>query len=408
MSIRVCIINIGNELLLGQTVNTNLSWLGKELAALGLPVNRSYIVQDDADEIKTALEAAWQTHEIVLVSGGLGPTKDDITKTCLAEFFHKQSEFREDIWVSVKALFQHRGLEVPEINRSQAMVPEGFAAFVNHNGTAPGLYLSHEGKKLFALPGVPLELKGLFSEYIKPLLQKEYDLSPVFMRTIHTWGISESALAEKIKAEMIPQTVLLAWLPQTGRVDLRLYGQDREQVLQCAEDVTKMIETFVWGFDEETPANVLHQLLLEKKLTMSVAESCTGGLVQKLITDNPGSSAYFSGGVISYSNDAKESLINVSEKVLQKFGAVSIETAEQMSEGVRKLLKTDIGLSITGIAGPEGGSKEKPVGLVCFSVSGEGINSSRKTIFNGDRQLVRWKAAEYMILMLTEQLRSLG
>jgi nicotinamide-nucleotide amidase len=407
MSIKVCIINIGNELLLGQTVNTNLSWLGRELAAIGLPVNRSYIVRDEADEIRNALKDAWQEHEIVLVSGGLGPTRDDITKTCLADFFHKQSEFREDVWVSVKAIFQHRGLEVPEINRSQAMVPEGFTAFINHNGTAPGLYFSSGDKKLFALPGVPLELKGLFSEYIRPLLQKEYALAPVFIKTIHTWGISESALAEKIKTEMIPETVQLAWLPQTGRVDLRLYGQDREQVESCAEDISRQVTEYVWGWDEETPSGVLHKLLLEKKLTLAAAESCTGGLVQKLITDNPGSSAYFAGGVISYSNAVKNSLLKVSEQTLEQHGAVSLETAEEMAEGVRTLLTTDIGISVTGIAGPEGGSKEKPVGLVCFSVSADGIKASRKTIFNGDRQLIRWKAAEYIILMLTEQIRSL-
>lgn len=405
MDIRVSVINIGNELLLGQTVNTNLSWLGQELAAIGLPITRTIIIKDDETEIREAFDSCWQNSEVVISSGGLGPTNDDITKAVIADFFSKVLEFREDVWSSVQTIFQRRGLEVPEINRNQAMVPEDFTAFINRLGTAPGLYYQNGNKKFFALPGVPIELKGLYKDYIKTILQNDFKSQPVTIKTLHTWRISESALAEILPEDIIPPEVQLAWLPQTGRVDLRVYGSDKTKVLVTINKVKQLINQYIWGEDSDTPQSILHNLLPEKGMTLSAAESCTGGLVQKLITDNAGSSAYFKGGMVSYSNEVKISLLGVKDNTLQQFGAVSEETALEMAEGVRKLTDSDWGISTTGIAGPDGGSSEKPVGTVCFGISGKADNYSYRTVFNGDRESIRFKASEYIILLLIEQLR---
>jgi len=308
MKVKVCIINIGNELLLGQTVNTNLSWIGKQLAELGLPVSRSITIQDEPDAIKSTLAEEWKTNDIVFVTGGLGPTDDDLTKACIAEFFGKNLEFREEVWQSVQFLFNRRNLKTPDVNRSQAMVPQDFEALLNKVGTAPGLYYKENGKSLFALPGVPVEMKHLYTDYIKDILAESYTPEPVFIRVLHTWNITESALAEKLKGLKPPQDMQLAWLPQTGRVDLRIYGTNESSVTDFMGRIYKIAQDVVWGVDDEKPQDVLQRLMIERNLTLSVAESCTGGLVQELITGIPGSSKYFAGGIIAYSNGIKTDL----------------------------------------------------------------------------------------------------
>jgi nicotinamide-nucleotide amidase len=405
MSVKVSIINIGNELLLGQTINTNLSWLGTELAAIGLPVSRSATIQDDADAIKAALHQEWQSNDVVIMTGGLGPTKDDITKQVIADFFVKKLEFRADIWEKVQSVFALRDLPTPEINRSQAMVPEGFETYPNARGTAPGLAYSELGKLFFAFPGVPIEMKYLFNEYLRNVLHKSFPTEPIILRTIHTWKTSESALAERLEDIEIPEGINLAWLPQTGRVDLRIYGRNELKIIQLFDKIRTKIAENIWGYDGDTPASVLHDLLTEKKLTLSAAESCTGGLVSKLITDIPGASSYFLGSIVSYSNSIKSEVLGVSEKILNTFGAVSNETACEMATGILAKTKSDIGIAVTGIAGPEGGSKEKPVGTVYFAVASATKIENAKAIFNGDRNTVRHKAAEYVILTTIEYIR---
>jgi nicotinamide-nucleotide amidase len=405
MDVKVSIINIGNELLLGQTVNTNLSWLGTELAFLGLPVTKAVTIQDDPEAIRTALSQEWQQSDVVIMTGGLGLTKDDITKAVIADFFGKEMEFRPEIWEKVQAMFAFRGMATPEINKSQALVPEGFEAFTNARGTAPGLCFKDNGKLFFALPGVPVEMKYLFGEYISDILKKAYSRKPIILRTIHTWNTSESALAEKLSELRIPDEIKLAWLPQTGRVDLRIYGSNEWQINELHDKIQALAAEYVWGYDGDTPASVLQNLLLEKELTLAAAESCTGGLVGKLLTDVPGASNYFAGSLVSYSNPLKQSMLGVKGETLERSGAVSIETAQEMAEGIRKEAKADIGISVTGIAGPEGGSSEKPVGTVCFGIaSGKGTYTG-KTVFTGDRNGIRTKAAEYLILSTIEYIR---
>jgi nicotinamide-nucleotide amidase len=407
MKAKVSIINIGNELLLGQTVNTNLSWLGQELAAIGLPVNRSVTIQDDADEIKATLATEWQNNDVVIVTGGLGPTKDDITKAAIADFFEQKLEFRQDVWEQVQSIFSHREMPTPEINKSQAMVPERFEAFPNDRGTAPGLHFKENGKLFFALPGVPIEMKYFYSEYIRDILSETFPAKPVILKTIHTWNASESALAERLSDLVIPEGIQLAWLPQTGRLDLRIYGNDEGKVNLLFDQIISMIEDKVWGYDNETPAAVLQSLLVDKKMTLATAESCTGGLVGKMITDVPGASKYYLGSVVSYTNAMKFGVLGVNHQTLDGFGAVSIETAMEMAEGVRTQTKADLGIAVSGIAGPEGGSPEKPVGTVCFAITSDKENFVFKSVFNGDRSSIRHKAAEHILLSTIEFVRRL-
>jgi nicotinamide-nucleotide amidase len=406
MIIKVCIINIGNELLLGQTINTNLSWLGMQLAELGLPVTRSVIIRDVPSEIKQTLAKEWVDNDVIIITGGLGPTDDDLTISAIAEYFDKQLEFRLDVWQSVQALFERRNIETPQINRSQAMVPSGFTALLNNVGTAPGLYYSENNKSLYILPGVPAEMKFLFNEYIIDMLSRSYSLNPVFMKTLHTWKISESALAENLLELKPPDEVQLAWLPQTGRVDLRIYGTDSQAVEKFADNVYAQVKERVWGIDNDIPQTLLQNLMIEKNYTLSVAESCTGGLVQEILTSVPGSSGYFLGGIVSYSNEIKIKHLNIKQSTLTKYGAVSVETATEMAEGVRNATKSTYGIAITGIAGPDGGSEDKPVGTVCFAISDKTQKITRSLVFNGDRPAVRRKAAEYIILLLIETIRN--
>ena len=409
MNVKVCIINIGNELLLGQTINTNLSWLGIQLAELGLPITRSVTIQDVPIDIKHTLAEEWAANDVIIITGGLGPTDDDLTKDTIAEFFGKKLEFSLDVWQGVQALFDRRNITIPQINRSQAMVPEGFSALINSLGTAPGLYYSDGGKSLFALPGVPVEMKGLFNVYMKEILTKTYPANPIFIKTIHTWNISESALAEKLRELHPPENVNFAWLPQTGRVDLRIYGSNELGVKEFAETVSKHAQEWIWGFDHDKPQTLLQELMVENKYTLSVAESCTGGLVQEILTNVPGSSLYFKGGMVSYNNEMKEKALSVKPGTLNEFGAVSIETAGEMAKGIRNLTNSTFGIAVTGIAGPDGGSEEKPVGTVCFAISDISVQSQTITshfVFNGDRLSIRWKAAEWIILSLIAYIRS--
>ena len=398
------IITIGNEILLGKTLNTNLQYLATGLADLGLAVDYAVTVRDDRQQILEALDKCWQEHEIVITTGGLGPTDDDITKNTIADYFGKQMSFDPNVWAHVQTMFSRRDMPTPEINRNQALVPEGFRVLKNERGTAPGLMFELSGKCLFALPGVPLEMKYLFATHIKAILGKKYARKPVIQRNIHTFGISESLLAERLSEFQIPQEISLAWLPQTGRVDLRLYGTDAELIDQTLNEIMETIRDYVWGIDEDTPPEVLGRLLREKNLSLAIAESCTGGLVQRLVTDVSGSSEYFKGGVVSYSNEMKRDILGVNAGTLKTYGAVSEPTAREMSAGVKELAGADIGISITGIAGPLGGSEEKPVGTVFFGLSIGDEEQVFRQIFTGDRENVRHKAAEYAIIKLIKEL----
>ncbi|MDZ4121459.1 MAG: nicotinamide-nucleotide amidohydrolase family protein, partial [Candidatus Cloacimonadaceae bacterium] len=271
--------------------------------------------------------------------------------------------------------------------------------------TAPGLYYKAGNKSFFALPGVPIELQYIFENSIMAILQRNYPSKPLIQKTLHTWGISESALAERLADFIPPSSVNMAWLPQTGRVDLRFYGNDSTAINQVAGIILETIEDVVWGVDDDTPFSVLHKILISQKKTISVAESCTGGLIQQSMTELPGSSKYLLGGVIAYSNDIKLRLLHVPQEVLENAGAVSMECAAAMAYGIKDLTNSEVAISMTGIAGPEGGSVEKPVGSVFFGIADDtGVYTSGQ-IFTGNRKSIRLKAAEFVVLKLIEKLR---
>ena len=400
------IITIGNEILLGSTINTNLAWLAKELALLGLPVEFPLTVKDETKAIWQALKHAWESCDVVITTGGLGPTDDDITKREIASFFGAEMRFDAGIWANIQKNFSARNMATPEINRNQALVPEGFKSLTNLRGTAPGLFYEQGGKSFFAFAGVPLEMRHVFSTQAKPLLVAKYGSGEaIHQETLHTFGISESALAELLAGFSPLPEINLAWLPQTGRVDLRFYGRDQEKVTESANNCLKLVGDQVWGCNEDTPVSVLHNLLRKLKLTISVAESCTGGLLQKMLTDPPGASEVFLGGVVSYSNQLKQSLLRVKPETLAEHGAVSENCAQEMAVGIKNLTESSIAISITGVAGPDGGNLQKPVGTVCFGFSVLNRVWSLTQTFSGDRESIRHKAAEFALLYLIKHLQ---
>lgn len=402
------IICIGNELLLGRTVNSNLAWLGRQLADLGMPVAYSETIPDEPAAIQEALEYCWQKYDLVITTGGLGPTQDDITKAVIAEFFNKDLHFDEEVWEHIQQMFSRRGVKMPDSNRSQAMVPDGFAVLNNMRGTAPGLHYEASGKHFFALQGVPAEMKYIYETHIKGILQAALpDSSALLVRNIHTYGVAESALAELLNLNCLPEGVMLAWLPQTGRVDLRIYGSEAKALAVAEAYVLEQCKQYVWGYDEDTPAGNLLRLLKSKNYSISLAESCTGGLVQKLITDVAGASEYFLGGLVSYSNRIKQELLKVQPEILEKYGAVSSQCVQSMAGNVQQLFGSDVSLAISGIAGPGGGTPDKPVGTVYLSWCIKEKQYDLHKVFTGDREQIRLKAAEAAILELLNSLQEI-
>jgi nicotinamide-nucleotide amidase len=275
----------------------------------------------------------------------------------------------------------------------------------NAKGTAPGLYYRQDNKTFVAMPGVPYEMQSMFTEHLQTIFKDTYNCQPIYIEDIHTWNISESALAEKLSDLPIPSSVQLAWLPQTGRVDLRIYGSDRQAIDTIKSQITQKINEWIWGEAMDTPQSVLNELLLKHNYVISVAESCTGGLIQELLTSIPGASKIYKGGVIAYDNDVKMCQLKVSKETLDNYGAVSSDTAKEMALGIKNLFNSNIGLSVTGIAGPDGATPEKPIGLVYIGIAfGEQI-LAHKVVFNGDRNSIRHKAAEYSILTVIDMLK---
>ncbi len=404
MIIRCAILSIGNEILLGKTVNTNLAWMGSELALMGFEVSEAIAIKDETEAIVEALDHFWTRYDVVLCTGGLGPTEDDISRAAFAAYFGKDLIFDEEIWTKIKQRYAPQNISIPNSNRSQAMVPEGFIALDNQRGTAPSLHFQEGNKNFFALQGVPLEMKHNFDTHIRKILAQAYPgVEAIIQRTLHCFGVSESALAEMLSEQELPKGVNLAWLPQTGRLDLKIAGTDAKSRDKAEAQIMAKIGGQIWGTDGDTPANVLLKLLREKQLTLAVAESCTAGLLQAYIATIPGASEALLGGVVSYANRIKEELLGVD--TIEAHGAVSPETALAMARGVQKLFHSDVAIAITGIAGPDGGSKDKPVGTVHFAFAVCDKYKHVQMYLRGDRESVRHKAAEAGIILLINLLR---
>jgi nicotinamide-nucleotide amidase len=376
------IITIGDEILIGQIVDTNSAFISQKLNEAGITVIERTSIGDNAAEIESALDRALSRSEIVIITGGLGPTKDDITKKTLAAYFDVRLVRDEESYRLTEQMMASRGIEFNELNRNQALVPEGAVVFPNHNGTAPGMMLEREGLVLVSLPGVPFEMKALMNDSVMPELVRRFGLHSNVHRTMITFGLPESVLAQTIAGweDALPDYMHLAYLPSPSAIRLRLSAYDVEGALAEKEimnrfaELEKIISPYVVGYGEETVQAVVARMLTERGATLAVAESCTGGRIASFFTAMAGASAYFVCGVVSYSNSAKENILGVEAAALQQYGAVSRQVAEQMAMGVLAVSGADYAIATTGIAGPTGGTPEKPVGTVWIAVaSREGV-----------------------------------
>ncbi len=375
------IINIGDELLIGQVVNTNASWMAEQLSLSGFRVHQVTIVSDSREHILQAFTEAEKRVEIVLISGGIGPTKDDITKITLCEFFNTRLVFNQDAFDAVEKMFARRGYPVTELNRQQAELPAGCTGIPNPVGTARGMWFEKDrapGEKTIfvSMPGVPFEMKAMMTDYVIPWLKKIFHTPFILHRTILTQGIGESFLAARIAdwENGLPGNLKLAYLPQPGIVRLRLSGTGNEdQVrLQTGEAVAKLeqlIPDYIFGYDEDTLEEIVGKLLLQRNATLATAESCTGGYLAHLITGVPGSSAYFKGSVVAYANSIKESILGIDPENLKNFGAVSEQVVTQMALSAKNRFKADYVIATSGIAGPGGDTPEKPVGTTWIAIA---------------------------------------
>ena len=397
-NIQASIITIGDELLIGQVVDTNSSWIAQQLNDAGIAVKRRVAVGDSRDEIIKILDEESARSEIILITGGLGPTSDDITKIVLSEYFGGKMVVNKEALDNVTYLFEKIFKRpVSAINRQQAEVPDVCEIIQNKRGTAPGMIFRKDKTIYICMPGVPYEMKGMIEESVIPLLKKSFELPAIVHRTILTVGIGESALAEIIKdfEESLPKNIKLAYLPNYGMVRLRLSttGFDRTQI---ENEISKYFEELklvtkdylVTDVDERMPV-VLGKLLKSKNKTVSTAESCTGGYIAHCITMVPGSSEYYEGSIISYSYKIKETLLDVSENTLTTNGAVSEQTVTEMLNGLLAKLKTDYGIAVSGIMGPEGGTEDKPVGTVWIAVGNRNNHQTQKINlrFNRERNI---------------------
>jgi nicotinamide-nucleotide amidase len=388
------IITIGDELLIGQVINTNAAWLGTELNLAGIKIHQVTTIADDRVHILSALHEASRHTDFIIITGGLGPTKDDITKETLCEFFSTRLVFSPMVYENIKRLFGSRGLEISELNRKQAKIPEACKPIENLNGSAAGMWFEKEGKIYISIPGVPYEMKSMISSYIIPELQKRFNPGAIVHKTIMTHGVAESVLAQKLEnwEDNLPANIKLAYLPQPGSVRLRLTGMGNdkrilEQTIAGEIDkLKKIIPEDISSFDDEQLNETIGRLLRQHGKTLSTAESCTGGYIAHLITSVPGSSDYFKGSVIAYANEAKESLLKVRHKSLVEHGAVSGQVVKEMAAGARIRLKTDIAIATSGIAGPGGGTDDKPVGTTWIAISTTKKTFAEHFLMGNDRE----------------------
>jgi len=406
------IINIGDELLIGQVVNTNASFMAKELNKAGFNVNRVTTIADDAQEIEELVEKALENSDSVIITGGLGPTKDDITKHTLAKFFNSKMIENKEVLANIKRIFDNRGFELTPTNRLQALVPEKCRVIENLVGTAAGMCFEKDNKLVFSMPGVPFEMKEMLIKHVIPILLSHYKADAIFHKTIITQGIGESFLSDLIEdfELSLPKHIKLAYLPSANMLRLRLSARGKDEEVTKKELDTEikkllpLIKDYFIGFNEGDLSLVLGEMLSEKGKTISTAESCTGGNIARSITINPGASNYFKGSIIAYSNEIKIKLLGVEEKAIEEYGAVSKEVATQMALGAIKNMNSDYAIATTGIAGPTGGTKDKPIGTVWVAIAnnkGESLASMHnffssrenfidRTTNEGFSKLIRW------------------
>lgn len=419
--VQVEIITIGDEILIGQIVDTNSAFMAQLLNLNGISVKQISSVSDSREHIVKALDEAKERADIILITGGLGPTKDDITKKTLCEYFNTTMRFDEMAYQDVVAIFASFKKEVTPINRKQAEVPAICEVLRNRQGTAPGMWFDVDNKVFVSMPGVPFEMKALMTEQVVPKLKSRFKFPEIYHKTVLTQGIGESSLSELIsdwEDQLANVNMKLAYLPSPGLVRLRLstFGSDHEQL---KEEVEKQINAlkqiagkYIYGYEtygeeKKTMEQLVAELLRSSKKTVSTAESCTGGYISHLLTSIPGSSAYYIGSIVSYAYEIKENELQISKDILKKNGAVSQIVVEQMAQAIRQKYKTDYAISTSGIAGPTGGTEEKPVGTVWIAVATPETVISTKFLFGNNRERTIQKAAHAALNMLKQELEKL-
>ncbi len=410
---KASIITIGDEILIGQIVDTNSSFIAQRLSSIGFVVEHKISIGDSAEQITATLTSAAATTDLVVVTGGLGPTKDDITKVTLAKMFECEMRNDEAVAHHVEALLAARGVAYNELNQSQSMVPECCEVLFNAHGTAPGMWFNcANGSVIISLPGVPFEMKALIDDVIIERLKSRFSLKQSVHRTLITSGLAESILAERIESweSALATHLKLAYLPGPGRVRLRLSAYEVDNVEQTKREIdhtfsqlVRIIPEYILGYENASVEQIIHNILIEKGLTLSTAESCTGGAIASKFTAMAGASSYFLGGVVSYSNESKVGILGVSQQSLELYGAVSERVAIEMAEGARRVTGSDYAISTTGIAGPSGGSDEKPVGTVWFGVaSPKGSFAIRKSCGTERSQVIYRAVAEALAMVRRE------
>ncbi|MFZ5948718.1 MAG: competence/damage-inducible protein A [Stygiobacter sp.] len=406
------IISIGDEILIGQIINSNSAWIGEKLSEINIEVVSISVVGDDEKQIKQEFQRTFDANDLVIVTGGLGPTHDDVTRKCVVDFFKTELVLDEDVLNDVKKFFEVRNRSLTKINEDQALVPKIATPIRNSRGTAPGFWIEKDNKIFVVMPGVPFEMKGMMESFVLPRLEEMNTEEKIILRkNLLTTGIPESYLYEKLgNIDELMDGNKLAFLPNQFGVKMRLNveGRSKEEVQNKLDEIEQRIRSlvgrYIYGKDDEQLEEVIAKLMIDRGMKLAVAESCTGGLICSRITNVSGSSQFFERGVITYSNAAKVELLHVQEDAIQKYGAVSLEVCRQMAEGVKAISGIDIGIAVTGILGPSGATPTKPIGLVYIGLCDDKICTAKEFHFGDNRLLNKDRASQAALEMLRRHL----
>ncbi len=393
------LISIGDEIISGHTVDTNSAYAAPKLAEIGLSVTYKTAVGDDLKRMEEVIKRALVRTDIVIATGGLGPTDDDVTKRVICKVFKRKLIFHEEVLDDLKKRFEARGFKMPSINQNQALLPQGATFLPNKTGSAVGILISENNKIFVSMPGVPREMEVMLTEELIPYLESKITKAAIKVIKLRTTGIFESALAEKITPHIkIPDNIKFAYLPAYHGVDLRIIStgntenEATETAEKLAEQIRELVGKYIYTEGDDSLETVIGKLLIERNEKLAVAESCTAGLLSGQIVSNPNASKYFDRGVVTYSNESKIELLDVPKEIIEKYGAVSTETAEIMATNIREKAKVDYGVSITGIAGPDGGTEEKPVGTVFIAIAAKNGVKTHKYQLTNDREINRLRS----------------
>ncbi|MCO5230240.1 MAG: competence/damage-inducible protein A [Chitinophagales bacterium] len=402
------IISIGDELLIGNTLNTNSFWLGNELTQLGINIHAHWTIPDTKEAIKSNIKSAQEIAQIILITGGLGPTNDDLTVEAIAEYYNEPLVFHESVWNNIQQMYAIRNRPAHEGSKKMAYLPQSAIVIPNSMGTAPGsIYLS-EKNIIVSMPGVPYEMKAMMQKTVIPTIKEKFELPSIQHSYIYTAGVGETILSDALKEfeKELPAHFSLAYLPSVGKVRLRITGQGKDalqlknELNTLTNNAVKCIQNHVYSLTEPSIETVIGQILREKNLQLGTAESCTGGNISHLITQIPGASDYFKGCVVSYSNEVKMSILKVKSETLSQYGAVSENTVQEMLAGAIKYLNTDIAIAVSGVAGPGGGSAEKPVGCVYIGVADKQNQMIKRMQFTNNRDInIELSSVQALVLL---------